>query len=194
MGANLVMFIKIMVMSTGQFANVHDHHHDYRQIWQCWHTSWWWLWKQASSKGGGEFADVDVQQLNWVEDNRKVIVIIFITVVIIIIIVVISISRWKRSSSMSLRCDPWIECWKWIKTKTTQFRSNCYQKNAKNHLTNIWLIIKILTKQGQSGTWLVGLGWILRRSIKKDFLLSGSGTMFYGGGAIKTGPRRQPLV
>ena len=106
---------------------------------------------------------------------------------------IISIFRWKRSSSMSLRCDPWIECWKWIKTKTTQFRSNCYQKNAKNHLTNIWLIIKILTKQGQSGTWLVGLGWILRRSIKKDFLLSGSGTMFYGGGAIKTGPRRQPL-
>ena len=28
---------------------------------------------QASSKGGGEFADVDVQQLDWVEDNRKVV-------------------------------------------------------------------------------------------------------------------------
>ena len=46
---------------------------------------------QASSKGGGEFADVDVQQLNWVEDNRKVIIIIVIILLFGIIIIVIVI-------------------------------------------------------------------------------------------------------
>jgi hypothetical protein len=27
---------------------------------------------KASTKGGGEFDDVDIHQLDWVEDNRKV--------------------------------------------------------------------------------------------------------------------------